>query len=74
MLEISKMKKTTASFLILLLASLIGLAVCFVKISALERRIAALSVSEKSISQLSVLEKRISALEKKTALRVIPVE
>ena len=58
------MKKIKVPFLIILLALLIALAVCFLKISALEKR----------VSTLSALEKRISLLEEKTTLRVVPIE
>jgi hypothetical protein len=58
------MKKNIVPFLIILLAFLIVQAICFVKISSLEKR----------VSALSALEKRISTLEEKTTLRVIPVE
>ena len=58
------MKKIIVPFLIILLALLIALDVCFLKISALEKR----------VSALSALEKRISTLEEKATLRVLPVE
>jgi hypothetical protein len=58
------MKKIIVPFLIILLALLVALAVCFLKISALEKR----------VSTLSALEKRIFLLEEKTTLRVVPVE
>ena len=58
------MKKNIVPFLIILLALLIALAVCFLESSALEKR----------VSALSALEKRISSLEEKTTLRVLPVE
>ena len=58
------MKKIIVSFLIIVIALLIAQTVCFLKISALEKR----------ISTLSALEKRISTLEEKATLRVLPVE
>jgi hypothetical protein len=58
------MKKIIVPFVIILLASWIVQAICFLKITALEKRFFA----------LSTLEKRISALEEKATLRVLPVE
>lgn len=73
-LERLKMKKIMVSFLIILLVFLIVQAICFFKISALEKRISTLSVLETRISKLSALEERISMLEEKTTLRIVPVE
>jgi len=58
------MKKIIVPFVIILLALWIVQTICFLKISALEKR----------LFVLSTLEKRISALEEKTTLQVLPVE
>ena len=58
------MKKIIVPFLIILLVVVIAQSICFLKISALEKR----------VSELSALKKRISTLEEKATLRVLPVE